>query len=166
MAGLPDDKRNAVSFSINLSMQLSQGALAMLAVEGAYVAYVLGARETIWGFEFVALLSAIMLIGSVFISGKAITEVRNSGYLGVWDISVGKRKFGWQGLLLLLASLFFFISIFLSGGDKDKSLNDRLTALSSKIQYLESENKLNKEKIERLNMCIVPFGEIYRPPRF
>lgn len=110
-----EDKRNAVQISITLSSQLVTAALAMLTVEGAYVAYVLDKRVPEDYFGLVSMLSAIFFILSVFIAGKAITAARNAGFDGNWNLESGKGQFNLQALFNALG-LFLLVGVVLLSG--------------------------------------------------
>lgn len=115
-----DDKRNAVQISITLSSQLITAALAMLTVEGAYVAYVLDKRVPEDYFGLVSMLSAIFFILSVFIAGKAITATRNAGFDGNWNLESGKGLFNLQALFNALGLFMLMGVVLLSGNSKQE----------------------------------------------
>lgn len=132
-----EDKRSAVGISVNLSTQLIAAALALLAVEGAYVAYALGDRAVKDGFIIMHTASAILLVVSIFIAGKGITKARDAGYSGAWDLSVGKQNFNWQAICCLLALLSFGIGLLLSGPSKEDEVKDEIIQLQSKLLSIQ-----------------------------
>jgi hypothetical protein len=132
-----EDKRSAVGISVNLSTQLIAAALALLAVEGAYVAYALGDREVKGGFVIMHIASVILLVLSIFIAGKGITKARDSGYSGAWDLSIGKRNFNWQAVCCLLALLSFGIGLLLSGPAKEDEVKDEIIQLQSRLLSIQ-----------------------------
>ena len=136
-----EDKRIAIGFSITLSSQLIAAALAMLAVEGAYVAYALGARETNTLFVPLASLAATAFILSVFIAGKAITAARDAGFAGAWRLDAGKSHFNWQALLLLVALGMLGATFLASGQSKESILEAKVEGLRTDIQRLETQLK-------------------------
>jgi hypothetical protein len=132
-----EDKRSAVGISVNLSTQLIAAALALLAVEGAYVAYALGDREVQNGFILMHVASVILLVASIFIAGKGITKARDAGYSGFWDLSVGKQNFNWQAICCLLALLSFGIGLLLSGPSKENEMKDEIIQLQSRLLSIQ-----------------------------
>lgn len=128
-----EDKRAAVSISLNLSTQIITAALALLAVEGAYAAYALGGRQVKSGFTLACIISAALVVVSIFIAGKGITAARNAGYSGSWDLEVGKSHFNWQAMLCLLALLAFGIALLLSGQSNEDAIKDKVLSLQSNM---------------------------------
>jgi len=137
-----EDKRSAIGFSITLSSQLIAAALAMLAVEGAYVAYALGSREPNTIFVPLASLAAVAFIISVFIAGKAITAARDAGFSGGWSLDAGKSQFNWQALLLLVALGLLGATFLASGRSKESILETKVEGLRNDIQRLETQLKV------------------------
>lgn len=133
-----EDKRAAVSISLNLSTQIIAAALALLAVEGAYAAYALGGRQVKSGFIFACILSATLVVASIFIAGKGITAARNAGYNGLWDLNVGKRHFNWQAILCLLALMSFGVALLLSGPSNEDAMKDKVLSLQSNMINVQS----------------------------
>jgi len=115
-----DDKKTAVGISVTLSGQLITAALAMVAVEGAFVAFALGNRNVFRGFEWLSGLTAILFILSIFVAGKGITKARNDGFNGAWNLQTTKNHFNWQAILCVLGLVSFFVTLLLSGGPKKR----------------------------------------------
>lgn len=134
-----EDKRAAVSISINLSTQLIAAALATLAVQGAYASYALGDRAVRPGFTILCIISAILLVASIFVAGKGITEARNSGYEGRWELAIGKKKFNGQAILCLAALLVFGVTLLRSGPPKSEDLQTRTLQLAADMQRIHEE---------------------------
>jgi len=134
-----EDKRRAVEITVTLSSQLITAALAMLAIEGAYVAYALSERSVTSIFLWAAALSGLSFISSIFIAGKGITEARNSGFAGAWDIQVARRKFNWQAITLLIALLLFAGTAVLSGPTRHDQVNLVLLSLQGDLTELQTQ---------------------------
>lgn len=133
--------RNAASISVALSSQLITAALTMLTVEGAYVAFVLDKRNPDNYFEIIALISAGCFILSVFLAGKAITSVRNSGFSGNWNLESGKKQFNLQAIFNAIGLVLFIVAFMLSGNDKHEI--DLSPDIVSSLKLLESTLKNN-----------------------
>jgi hypothetical protein len=88
-----EDQRSAANISVTLSGQLIVAALAMLAIEGAVLSFVYSDRKTTYLFSILIIVAAICFIGSIFVSGKGITVLRNKGYDGNWELKSSKDQF-------------------------------------------------------------------------
>ncbi|MDZ7856516.1 hypothetical protein [Sphaerotilus sp.] len=72
---MKEDLRTAVSLSVTLSGQLVQATVSLLTAQVAYVAYALASRETVpVYFEGTAFFTLLFFIGSIYLSGRAITR--------------------------------------------------------------------------------------------
>lgn len=155
----PEDKRTAVGLSTTLSGQLVQAAVAILTVEGAYIAYALVSRQTHTSFGFVAFLAAVAFVLSVYFSGKGITEARNAGFAGDWNLASGKKYFNLQTLSLMSGLVLFAAMLFLSGSSKESALESKIEALSEEVVRLHEElaqtrrqaSEANKRLSERMD---------------
>ena len=134
-----EDKRTAVGISVTLSGQLITAALAMLAVEGAFVAFALGNRNVVGGFRWLSGLTAILFILSIFVAGKGITKARNDGFNGAWNLQTTKNHFNWQAILCVLGLASFFVTLLLSGGPKKSEIEAKLEKFGKQISTVESQ---------------------------
>ena len=150
MTVMPEDKKSAVQISITLSSLIMQAALAILSIEAAYVAYALTNRETSIWFGLSAIITAICFVVSIFKAGKAITQCRNDGFKGNWDISSGKDLFNQQAVYCLIGLIFLFFTFLLSGNPKETDLNSKFSNLEN--NYTEITNNLNNLKIDQKNI--------------
>lgn len=148
MAGLPEDLRVAVGFSVTLSGQLVQAAVTLLTVQGAYVAYALASRDTKCGFEVAAGLAFLVFIFSIYFSGKGVTAARNAGFLGAWDLNAGKSYFNLQASLLLAGVVLLIVMIFLSGNSKESDVAKKLEAMSLASSSLDSKIAALSRRLE------------------
>jgi multisubunit Na+/H+ antiporter MnhC subunit len=149
----PEDKRTAVGLSVGLSGQLISAALAMLALEGTYLAYALASREVLIGFEVVSVAAAAAFIWSVLVAGKAVTEARNAGFAGEWKLEAGKDKFNQQAQALVLGLALFVGVLLLSGEnkvDKSPSADESRMQLTARVADLEAANKRALERLTRV----------------
>lgn len=143
------DKQKAVGITVTLSSQLIAAALAVLAVEGAFAAYALAERSVRPEFPWVISISALFFVVSIFVAGKGITEARDAGFEGSWDISVGRNKFNWQAICLVLGLLLFAIAAATSGAT-GKSLTDQhmldmqteIRLLATQVEGLEHQSAI------------------------
>lgn len=147
MSATQDDKRTAVGLSTNLSGQLVQAAVTMLTVEGAYVAYALVSRETHSLFGAVSFFAALAFVASVYLSGKAITKARNSGFTGNWDIHAGKQDYGLQAFALIVGLMLLAATLALSGKPKESDLQRRVDDISLAMENLRRESTAERERL-------------------
>lgn len=139
-----EDIRAAVNITTNLSGQLIAAALAMLAIEGGVVSFVYGQRETEQCFIYLIVLAAVAFVSSIYLAGKGITKLRDSGLNGSWNIQEGKYYFNSQAILCLVGLCCFFISAFLIGKTKDNEMDKKIASLDSSIAKLKLEfDKIN-----------------------
>lgn len=152
-----EDRRVAVGISITLSSQLITAALAMLTIEGAYLGFVLGAREISPLFLLFTVLSAVAFFGSIFAAGKAITQSRDLGFDGNWDTKATKGKYNWQAFLCIVGFLTFMLSVASSGTPIETQLQkqvmeigNQLAVSEQQIQGVSTENALLKQSVDDL----------------
>jgi len=131
-----EDERAAVAFSVTLSSQLISASMTTLAVEGAYVWYALGARETLSGFEVLAAAAAVGIATSIFAAGKGITAARNAGFAASWSTNAGKAQFNFQGIALLIALLLLSAMFLRSGPTKQSELEKKVQKMIGEISAL------------------------------
>lgn len=147
MPSTDEDRRAAVALSTNLSGQLVQAAVAMLTVEGAYIAYALVARDTSGHFNTVAFLSALFFVVSIFLSGKGITQARNAGFDGNWSLAAGKKFFNLQAIVLLIALTFFGWMLFLSGSPKESDTQLMLSKINAEMARIKLDSERQREQL-------------------
>src|ERR1700755_1780964 len=97
-AGTPEDKRAAVSMWVTLSSLVITAALAVIAVEGAFVTYALDKRVPGTTFYVLTVLSAGILIFSILNGGAGINRLTDDGFKGLWGLNVAGGYFGRQSL--------------------------------------------------------------------
>jgi len=146
--GAVEDQRKAVEFSVNLSGQLIAAAVAILAVEAAYVSYVLGSRVYSGWFIPIAGIAAMAFIVSVYSAGKGITAARNSGFEGRWLLSEGKKQFNFQAVSLLIGLGAFGLMTLMSGPTKESELERRVTELQKELAKIQAKPQPNADSAQ------------------
>ena len=152
-----DNKRTAVGFSVTLSSQLIGAALAVLTIEGAFVAFALGNRLVPIGFEIIAGAAAFFFIVSIIAAGKGITSARNSGFEGGWSLEKGKTQFNLQAYSCIFGLVLVFVTFMRSGEPRELVLESRIEmlehqtlALRESITQSQSERNAMRTRIENL----------------
>ena len=105
------NKREATLLGTQISFALMFVTSMMMLTGTIASCFFLFAKScSIWG-AFFHLLFYVHSITSIVIGGKAINEVRNSGFAGKWDIAIGKEEFNRQAILLLFAAICYGLFI-------------------------------------------------------
>jgi hypothetical protein len=133
------DKRRAVEITVTLSSQLIAAALAMLAVEGALVTYALAERVVHPAFPWVISISFLSFAASIFVAGKGITEARDKGFEGKWHTLIGRNKFNWQAICLLIGLSLFAISAAVSGPTRKTLIDEQLHDMQAEVCGLKTQ---------------------------
>jgi uncharacterized membrane protein len=124
----------------------------MLTVEGAYLAYALVSRDTQALFGLVAFLSALAFVASVYASGRGITEARNAGFEGNWNLTAGKVWFNFQALALMLGLLLLAVMLLLSGSSRDSDAQKKVDELSAAVTRVNQESAdVQKKLVQQMN---------------
>jgi hypothetical protein len=142
-----EDKRTAVKITTNLSGQLITAALAMLAIEGGVISFVYRQEETGEWFMPLIIIAAAAFVTSIFLAGKGITKLRDSGQGGTWDIAEGKYYFNWQAISCLVGLCCFFASAFTIGTEKGDGLENRVALLISSVTKLERQMEKHEKVV-------------------
>jgi hypothetical protein len=145
-----EDKRTAVNITTNLSGQLITAALAMLAIECGVISFVYGQAETGKWFVPLIIIAAAAFVISIFLAGKGITKLRDSGLAGTWDITEGKNYFNWQVISCLVGLCCFFASAFIIGTEKGNDLENRVALLISSVTKLEMQMEKNEKEVTNI----------------
>lgn len=154
-----EDQREAVKVSVTLGGQLMTAALAVLAIEGAFITFALGNRNVQFGFYVTAGLTFLLFVASIFLGGKGVTQVRNAGFQGNWRLEEGKAFFNWQAALCLIGLLSFALTLFLSGSPKATqtekevaNLQRLVGGIQSRLGSAELDRELIQGRLEALNV--------------
>ncbi|HEX8948369.1 MAG TPA: hypothetical protein VF790_05365 [Dissulfurispiraceae bacterium] len=149
-----EDRRTAVGMSVTLSSQLIAASLAMLAIEGGYVAYVLGNRQPSRWFVFLAIIAGVSFIASIVIAGKAITASRNAGFDGRWNLDSGRNFYRLQAAMCYAGLLLFGIMLFLSGKPAKDVLAEKMEKLEARVTELERQGTSRGKQPARTELKI------------
>lgn len=134
-----EDQRAAAGILCNLSGFVITASLAMLAIEGALIAFVLGNRIAGWLYFVTSILAFLGFVVSIVLGGWGITKTVEMLANGTWKPSVASGLFNAQAGFAFLGLLFFLVSALLSGKPKETEIQGVLTTLSTKMQTLESD---------------------------
>lgn len=163
-----EDKRTAVNISVTLSSELIGAALAMIALEGAFVTFVMDDRAGLGiAFYILIALTFIAFVLSIVIGGQGVSKSREEGYEGKWTLQSGKKYFNRQAILCFVGILLFASTLFVSGApmeeavvkefqqlranleeqkDSVASISTRLTKLQEEISDLKQDSAAQKVK--------------------
>jgi hypothetical protein len=142
-SGTEEDKRDAVNIGVNLSNQLITTSLALIAVVGAAMTFIMQQKEVGFWFYCCSIISFFSLLSSIFCGGRGINTARNNGFKGNWTISEGKDWFDWQAKLTLVGVICLCF-LFFTGNEKGLSLE--------KAQI--ETNRLLLEQIQQTNKIL------------
>jgi len=154
-----ENEKAAVGFAINLSGQIIMAALAMLAIQFAYVAFALGNRTVGTVFYITSSLSVISYILSIFLAGRGIATSYSKGAKGDWKITHGDSLFNFQALLCLLGICFFFISIFCSYKPAQSVVQEKVVSIEKQISELKKNISTLNKNAEKFNDIFVEFTQ-------
>jgi hypothetical protein len=139
-AGAAEDKRAAASMEVTLSSQVITAALAVMAVEGAFITYVLDKRQPGAAFYILTVLSALLLIFSILNGGVGVKRLTEAGFKGEWGSNDASNCFGRQSLACLAGVLLLFFAVVFGGATKEDDAAKDLRALRGRLQAAESKN--------------------------
>lgn len=145
-----EDGKAAASMWATLSSQVITAALAVIAVEGAFITYVLDKRLPGFVFYLFIALSAISLIFSILSGGAGINWLTERGEAGSWGLKGGGHYFGQQSLACLAGVVLFFLALLFSGGTKEEAQAKDIKALQDKIQVIESKNRDLSSRLDEI----------------
>lgn len=160
--GLMENKRFAIDIGVNLSGQLINASLSMLAIIGALFIFIIDKRETSIVFYILMAVSFLSFVTSIFLGGKGINEVREKSFKNKLELKCSKDFFNFQaifcivGILTCLAS-FIFTSKSEEGLNQIKELNKNLEIIiesnseqRNEIKTLENKIKLIEKKLDSI----------------
>jgi hypothetical protein len=163
--GTAEDRKAAVSMWVTLSSQVITATLAVLAVEGAFVTYVVDKRLPGAAFYAVITLSALSLIFSILSGGVGISKLTVAGSNGRWELREGSSHFGMQSLMCLIGVSLFFCAIFLfSGGTKEEAQAKEVKVLQDKSLALEAQVKELSQQLDELRSKLGAKGAESKSP--
>lgn len=133
-----EDKRAAVAVLTNLSGFIISASLAMLAIEGALFAFVLGNRDVSSGYYWASIAAFLFFVLSIVFGGWGTTKTAEKLAAGTWTVSVGSSDFNLQALFSFLGLLAFIGSALLSGSPKAADSQSHLTELVIRTNTLQT----------------------------
>lgn len=145
---MDNDKKDAVNIGVTLSTQLVAASLAMIAVVGAFAAFILDKREVHWEYSLVVGAAFLGFVASIVCGGKGIDIARKAGYNSSWDITITKKAFGWQANFAFLGIIFFICSVFM-GEPKIDDLKSAELSLEKRISASEVRDSLLRQAIKQ-----------------
>jgi len=180
---IDDDKRAAAGLLSNLSGFIVSACLAMLAIEGALLTFVVGNRVAPPGYFVMSVLAFFAFVSSIVCGGRGITKTAEALAKGQWVVSIASGTFNAQAGLAFLGLICFLISALLVGAPKETEIQKSLTELTVETQALQAAMKAHElsdgtvvqdikqlgqrvEKLEHaLNKCAQkPKSSAKRPP--
>ena len=151
-----DDKKDAVNIGVTLSSQIIAASLTMIAIIGAFTAFVIDKRDVGIGYYFLTGGAFSCSILSIILGGKGIDKARKSGFNGNWSIADTKSFFNWQSLVALLGVVLFAISVFIGDEKKDRFIPkiEKQEKLIIKLEKSRDEDltKINNLQFELNNL--------------
>lgn len=142
-----EDEKSAVNMSFSLSNQLMAAALAMLAILGAFFAYVSANREPGSTFFIFAALTFFVFVASIYIGGRGISKSYKEGFSGTWKLSTGKSFFNAQATLCLIGLFLFAATVIYSGPSNESEFQELLSRLGEDIQNIKIEHAASTKQI-------------------
>lgn len=154
-----ENKRFALDIGVNLSGQLINASLSMLAIIGALFIFIIDKRETSVEFYVLMSISFLSFVASIFLGGKGINEVREKSFKGNLKLKYSKKFFNYQALLCIIGILTCLLSFaFTSKNDTELSqmelLNDNIQKVIDKSEERKKEIKILENRIELLERKI------------
>lgn len=157
-----ENKRFAIDIGVNLSGQLINASLSMLAIIGALFIFIIDKRETSIGFYLLMSISFLSFVVSIFLGGKGINKIRNKSFKDKLKLKYSKKFFNFQAILCIVGILTCLLSFaFTKKSEEDlnqvKELNKNLEIIidsnfeqKNKIKSLENKIKLIEEKLDSI----------------
>lgn len=135
-----EDQKQAVSIVITLGGQLMAAALAMIALQGAFLTFALDKKECgFWFWLFVG-TGFLVFVLSIIIGGKGITKLYKTGAKGNWKHEEGDREFRWQTGLCCIGLALFILAVLVTHKDKPSDLSEIRGAIVGVADSLERQN--------------------------
>jgi len=154
-----DDRSAAAGVLSNLSGFIISASLAMLAIEGALLAFVLGDRVAGTIFFVVFSLSFLSFVFSIFCGGWGVTRTAERLAAGRWTISIGSGWFSAQAGFAFLGLLLFGASALVSGTPRETEIQKLLTELTLQTRTLQSFLEDGKRSDDKLESELVGIAE-------
>ena len=151
--GLMENKRFAIDIGVNLSGQLINASLSMLAIIGALFIFIIDKREISMFFYILMAISFLSFVISIFLGGKGINKIREKSFKDKLDLKCSKDFFNYQAILCIIGILTCLLSfLFTQKNDAElnqiKVLNENLEKIIESNSIQNSEIKLLENKIK------------------
>lgn len=155
--GLMENKRFAIDIGVNLSGQLINASLSMLAIIGALFIFIIDKRETSILFYVLMAISFLSFVVSIFLGGKGINKIREKSFNDKLELKCSKNFFNYQAFLCIIGILTCLSSfIFTKKSDADlnqiKVLNENLEKIIENNYSQRNEIKLLENKIKTIEL--------------
>lgn len=150
-----ENKRFAIDIGINLSGQLINASLSMLAIIGALFIFIIDKREISIGFYVLMSISFLSFVSSIFLGGKGINKIRKKSFKDKLKLKYSKKLFNFQAILCIVGILSCLLSFsFTKKSEEDlnqiKVLNENLEKIIESNSNQKSEIKILENKIESI----------------
>ena len=164
--GTVDDRRAAVEIKVSLSSYLISAALTVLGVQVALVTFILDKRDGLMAFGVLSCVGALLLVASMFLGGKGISEAYKQGFSGDWQMTSSQGQFSLQAVLALVGVCCVAFSAFLGQPQPEPQSNElrvELSILRTTIAAADAEHRrlsdrvlLLETEIKRAAPAVVP----------
>jgi ABC-type multidrug transport system fused ATPase/permease subunit len=143
-----ENERTAIGIGITLSGQLITATLALLAVAGTFVVYIIDKWRVGIVFYVLIILTLLSSVTSMIYGGKGINLAREKGHAGDWGLKLTKKQFNRQALFGILSIIFFLVSIF-CGHPKTDDTEASQAALKTRIEHLELQDSTERSALQQ-----------------
>jgi len=147
-----ENQRFAIEIGVNLSSNLINACLTMLALIGALFVFVLENREPTFLFYLFLLMSFTSFVLSIIFGGKAIDIIRKKCFKNKLKLRYSKDKFNWQALFCIIGILLCITSIIFT--KEQVKENKEIEAFKEAILKVEKieEARLHEIQILRVRL--------------
>lgn len=147
-----ENKRFAIDIGVNLSGQIINASLSMLAIIGALFIFIIDKRETSGFFYLFMILSFLSFVISIFFGGKGINKIREKSFNGKLELKSSKDFFNYQAILCLVGILTCLLS-FIFTQKNNEDLN-QIRVLNKNLEKIIKSNTVQKNEIKLLEYKI------------
>lgn len=145
-----ENQRFAIEIGVNLSSNLINACLTMLALIGALFVFVLENREPTFLFYVSTLLSFISFVLSIIFGGKAIDIIRKKCFKNKLKLRYSKDKFNWQAIFCIIGIMLCVISILFTKERVKENMEEE--AFKKAILNFEKMEKKRLKEIKILHV--------------
>lgn len=159
--GLMDSQKEAVNIGINLSSQLINASLSIMAIIGAVAVFIIDSRNINWIFYVLIGLGIFSFISSVVLGSKGIDTARKDGFNDNWNLINTKSFFNLQAIFCFLGIIFSISSLFF-GKEKESRTEVELVKLN---KYLETQSQKHQKQLDILELEVEKLREALHSTR-